>query len=95
MSPNLPSAMEASPRRASTLFTYLASRVVIVTLLTGADTFVFLKSAVQGLRNSIGRPAFHWLLIAALAVIVVTLGTVWYTTVCYRRPSNNSNNPFL
>ncbi len=87
---------EATPRRASTLFTYFLTRIVLAVTLTGVDIFVFLKSAVEGLRNSIGMPLLHWLIVAAVVGIALTLANVWYKTLRYRQPNKlNSRNPFL
>jgi hypothetical protein len=94
---SLPSPVaEATHHRASTLSTYFLTRIVIAVFLTGMDIFVFLKSALEGLRNSISMPALHWLLILAVLGIAVSLAHVWYKTLLYRRPSKpNSHNPFL
>lgn len=94
---SLPSPVaEATHRRASTLPTYFASRLVLVLCLTGADVLVFLRSALAGLRNSIGMPVLHWLLIAAVLGIALSLAHVWYKTLRYRQPHKpNSHNPFL
>jgi hypothetical protein len=94
---SLPSSMaEATQRRASTLPTYFLTRIVIALLLTGVDILVFLKSALEGLRNSIHMPLLHWLIVAALVGIALSLARVWYKTLRYRRPSKlNSINPFL
>jgi hypothetical protein len=51
------------------------------------DTFVFVKSALEGLRNSIGMPSLHWLLILAVLGIALSLAHVWYKTLRYRRPT--------
>ncbi len=92
----LPSMTEATARRASSSPTYFATRVVIALLLTGFDALVFVKSALNGLRNSIGMPILHWLLIAAVAGIALSLASVWYKALRYRRPTQpNSRNPFL
>jgi hypothetical protein len=86
---------EDTPRRASSFPSYFASRVVIAILLTGFDVFVFLKSAVEGLRNSFSTPVLHWPLIAAVIGIALSLANVWYKTLRYRRPSKpGSWNPF-
>jgi len=92
----LPSVTEATTRRASSFPTYFATRIVLALLLTGFDALVFMKSALAGLRNSLGMPILHWLLIAALAGIALSLANVWYKTLRYRQPSrHNSRNPFL
>jgi hypothetical protein len=92
----LPPLAEATKRRASTLPTYFLTRIVIAVLLTGMDVFVFLKSAVEGLRNSIGMPVLHWLIVGAVVGIALSLANVWYKTLRYRQPSKpNSRNPFL
>ncbi len=86
------SVTEATTRRASSFPTYFASRVV----LTGFDALVFVKSALAGLRNSLGMPLLHWLLIAAVGGIALSLANVWYKTLRYRQPSRpNTRNPFL
>jgi hypothetical protein len=96
MSSLLSPVSEATHHRASTLPTYFITRIVIAVFLTGMDIFVFLKSALEGLRNSIRTPALHWLLILAVLGIAVSLAHVWYKTLRYRRPSKpNSHNPFL
>jgi len=94
---SLPSPVaEATHRRASTLPTYFLTRIVIAVFLTGMDILVFLKSALEGLRNSISMPFLHWLLILAVLGIAISLAHVWYKTLRYRRPSKpNSHNPFL
>lgn len=94
---SLPSSMaEATQRRASTLPTYFLTRIVIAVLLPGMDLFVFLKSALEGLRNSIHMPLLHTLILAALIGIVLSLARVWYKALRYRHPSKpNSLNPFL
>lgn len=95
MSP-LPSTTEATTRRASSFPTYFATRIVLALLLTGFDALVLVKSAFTGLRNSLGMPALHWLLIAAAAGIALSLANVWYKTLRYLQPpSPNSRNPFL
>lgn len=93
----LPSSMaEATQRQASTLSTYFLTRIVIAVLLTGMDLLVFLKSALEGLRNSYHMPLLHSLIMAALVGIALSLARVWYKTLRYRRPSKpNSRNPFL
>jgi hypothetical protein len=89
-------AAEVTHRRASSLSTYFVTRIVIAILLTGMDSLVFLKSALACLRNSVGSPVLHWLLIAALAGIVLTLVNVWVKTLRYHQPTQpNSRNPFL
>jgi uncharacterized integral membrane protein len=89
-------AAEVTHRRASTLSTYFVSRIVIAILLTGMDVLVVLKSALACLRNSIGMPVLHWLLLAALAGIGLTLVNVWVRALRYRQPTkSNSHNPFL
>jgi hypothetical protein len=96
MSQPHPTAVEAPSRRASSLTTYFVLRVAIAVLLTGADVLVFLKSSLEGLRNSTGTPVLHWLLIAGLVIVVLTLLDVWSKTLRHRRPSKpNSSNPFL
>ena len=94
---SLPSSpADATQDRASTLFTYFLTRLAITFTLTGIDVFVFLKSAVEGLRNSIGMPLLHWLIVGAVVGIALSLANVWYTTLRYRQPSKpNSRNPFL
>jgi hypothetical protein len=94
---SLPSSpAEATQSRASTLFTYFLTRLVIAVMLTGMDVFVFLKSAVEGLRNSIGMPLLHWLIVGAVVGIALSLANVWYKTLRYRQSSKpNSRNPFL
>jgi hypothetical protein len=93
---SLPSVTETTPRPASTLPTYFVSRLVIALCLTGGDVLVFLKSAITGFRNSIGLPVLHWLLIAAVIGIALTLANVWYKTLRCRHPTQpNSRNPFL
>jgi len=94
---SLPSSVtEDTRRRASNLATYFFSRLILAVMLTGLDTFVLLKSALEGLRNSINSPVLHWLLIAAVIVIALSLAHVWYKTLRYRKPTNpNSRNPFL
>jgi len=85
---------ENTPRRAS-FTTYFTSRVVIAILLTGFDGFVFLKSAAEEIRNSLGMPVLHWLLIAAVIGIALSLANVWYKTLRYRHSSKpGSRNPF-
>jgi hypothetical protein len=67
----LPSSVtEATHRRASSLPTYFASRIVLALLLTGFDALVFVKSALGALRNSVGMPILHWLLIAAVPAVL-------------------------
>jgi hypothetical protein len=86
---------ENTPRRASSFPSYFASRVVIAILLTGFDGFVFLKSAAEELRNSLGMPVLHWLLIVAVIGIALSLANVWYKTLRYRHSSKyGSWNPF-
>lgn len=86
---------EDTPRRASSFPSYFASRVVIAILLTGFDAFAFLKSAAEEIRNSLGMPVLHWLLIAAVIGIALSLANVWYKTLRYRQPSKpGSWNPF-
>jgi hypothetical protein len=94
---SLPSSVaEATHRRASTLSTYFLTRIAIAVLLTGMDIFVFLKSAIEGLRNSIGMPILHWLIAGAVVGLALSLANFWYKTLRYRRPSKpNSRNPFL
>jgi len=55
----LPSVTEATTRRASSFPTYFATRIVLALLLTGFDVLVFMKSALTGLRNSLGMPILH------------------------------------
>jgi hypothetical protein len=87
---------EATTRRASSFPTYFATRIVLALLLTGFDALVFVKSALAGLRNSLGMPILHWLLIAAVAGIALSLANVWYKALRYRQPSRlNTRNPFL
>lgn len=95
--PILPSSMtEATTRRASSFPTYFATRIVLALLLTGFDVLVFVKSALASLRNTFDMPILHWLLIAAVAGIALSLANVWYKTLLYRQPSRpNSRNPFL
>jgi hypothetical protein len=91
-----PSLAEATQSRASTLFTYFLTRLVIAVMLTGMDVFVFLKSAVEGLRNSLTMPVFHWLIVGAMVGTALSLANVWYKTLRYRQPSKpQSRNPFL
>ncbi|MBN9617599.1 MAG: hypothetical protein BGO25_10445 [Acidobacteriales bacterium 59-55] len=86
---------EDTTRRASSFSTYFVSRVVIAILLTGFDGFVFLKSAAEEIRNSLGMPLLHWLLIAAVIGIALSLANVWYKTLRYRHSSKpGSWNPF-
>jgi hypothetical protein len=60
------------------------------------DALVFLKSALAGLRNSIGMPVLHWLLLVALVGIGLTLVNVWVRALRSRQPTkSNSHNPFL
>lgn len=94
--PTLPSfTEEATRRRASSFPSYFASRVLIAVLLTGFDVFVCLKSAVERLRNSLSMPVLHWLLIAAVIGIALSLANVWYKTLRYRHSSKpGSWNPF-
>jgi hypothetical protein len=94
---SLPSSpAEATHDRASTLFTYFLTRLVIAVTLTGIDVFVFLNSAVDGLRNSISMPLLHWLIVGAVVGIALSLANVWYKTLRYRQPNKpNSRNPFL
>ena len=94
---SLPSSpAEATQNRASTLFTYFLTRLVIAVVLTGMDIFVFLKSAVEGFRNSLTMPVFHWLIVGAVVGIALSLANVWYKTRRYRQPSKpQSRNPFL
>lgn len=92
----LPSMTEATTRRASSFPTYFVSRVVVALLLTGFDGLVLVKSALAGLRNSIGMPFLHWTLMAAVAGIALSLANVWYKTLRYRQsPKPNSRSPFL
>lgn len=93
----LPSSMtKAKPRSASSLPTYFASRIVFALLLTGFDALVFLKSALAGLRNSLGIPLVHWALIVAVAGIALSLANAWYKALRYRQPTQpNTRNPFL
>lgn len=92
----LPPATEVTPRRASSLPTYFASRIVLALILTGFDALVFVKSALAGLRDSLGTPFLHWALVIAIVGIALSLANVWYKTLRYRRPSRpNSHNPFL
>jgi hypothetical protein len=67
----LPSVTEATTRRPSSFPTYFATRIVLALLLTGFDALVFLKSALVGLRDSLGMPLLHWLLIVAVAGIAL------------------------
>jgi len=91
-----PPTAEATPARASTLPTYFLSRLVIAVFLTGLDVLVFLKSALEGLRNSIRMPFLHWLLIVAIVAVALSLANVWYKTLRYRQAAKpNSRNPFL
>jgi hypothetical protein len=94
---SLPSSpAKATQTRASSLFTYFLTRIVIALMLTGIDIFVLLKSAVEGLRNSIGMSKLHWLIVGAAVGIALSLANVWYKTLRYRQPSKpNSRNPFL
>ncbi|MDE3103869.1 MAG: hypothetical protein KGK08_01725 [Acidobacteriota bacterium] len=93
----LPSSVpEAESGRVSSFPTYFASRIVIALFLTGFDIFVFLKSALEGLHNSLGMPVLRCLLIAAVAGIALSLANVWYKTLRYRNPTKTSSrNPFL
>lgn len=69
---------------------------MLALLLTGFDALVFVKSALDALRNSVGMPILHWLLIAAVAGIALSLANVWYKTLRYRQSTqSNSRNPFL
>lgn len=92
----LPSSMEENTsRRASSFPTYFISRIVIALLLTGFDGFVFLKSAVDGLRHVLDMPVLHWLLVAVVIGMALSLANVWYKTLRYRRPSKSGSwNPF-
>lgn len=94
---SLPSPVaEVTHRRTSTLPTYFLTRIVIAIFLTGMDALVFVKSALEGLRNSISMPILHWLLILAVLGIALSLAHVWYKTLRFRRPTKpNSHNPFL
>ena len=93
----LPSSMaEDTSRRASSFPTYFATRIILALLLAGFDALVFLKSPLDGLRNSTDMPVLHWLLIAAVAGIALSLANVWYKTRRYRQPTQpNFRNPFL
>lgn len=93
----LPShAVETSRRHAPTLTTYFLTRIALAILLTGIDILVFLKSATEGLRNSLEMPLTHFLLVVALFGIGLSLAVIWYKTLRYRQPPQpNTLNPFL
>lgn len=93
----LPSSVtDATSRPARSFPTYFASRIAIALLVTGLDALVILKSALAGVRNSMGMPIRHWTLIIAVFVITFSLAKVWYRTLRYRQPSEpNRRNPLL
>lgn len=96
MSTHPTSVTDATPRHANSFPTYFASRIAIALLLTGLDALVILKSALVGIRSSIGMPIVHGILIIAVVGIVLSASDVWYKTLRYRQPSNPTRrNPFL